>query len=600
MKRENAHQFVVFALEDGEFGFPVQEVREIVRPGQFTRVPLTPPYILGLTNLRGYILPVVDLRRRLGLLPRGVDDRSRLLVINNEAGNVGFLVDEVREVRFFEEENLEPPPETGETFEGFVKEVAKADGGERMVLILDTEKLVGRRAEELIKRSTGLMATGEPERREERSLREKRFLSFRLGQEEYAFPIEAVREIIRFRLMKDLPEAPPYVRGIITLRNHVLPIFDLRTLLGLPPLEEEARRKVQHLIRFFENLLDEVKNSSLPPLQDPFRCLLGAWLKERLENSRNEKEYALLTTLERAHLLFHQKLDEGERGEELDLLAEEILELLESLEELVARSYTEEQRILILEEKGRVFGLTVDRVEEVVNVPEEKIDPAPTDEPDLQAIAKIDGGRRLIFIFKIEGLLPLEDLEEYAAEGGAEMVSSPKIEENAELQLVTFNLGNEEYGIPIVQIQEINRLGRITRVPNTPEFVEGVTNLRGEVIPVIDLRKRFGIEARERDDRTRLVIVQISGKKTAFIVDWVNEVARLSKSDIEPPPPMLKTEVDLRFISGIAKVGEERMILILDVEEILSPEEKAELERMTASTEGGPSVSPELDFRVAE
>ena len=600
MKRENAHQFVVFALEDGEFGFPVREVREIVRPGQFTRVPLTPPYILGLTNLRGYILPVVDLRRRLGLPPREVDDRSRLLVLGSEVGNVGFLVDEVREVRFFEEENLEPPPETGDTLEGFVKEVAKAEGGERMVLILETEKLVGRREEELVRRSTGFMAAGEPERREERSIREKRFLSFRLGQEEYAFPIEAVREIIRFRLMKDLPEAPPYVRGLITLRNHVLPIFDLRTLLGLPPLEEEARRKVQHLIRFFENLLEEVKGSTASPLRDPFRCLLGAWLKERLENSRNEKEYSLLTTLERAHLLFHQKLAEGDRGEEFELLTEEILELLESLEEVVARSYTEEQRILILEERGRVFGLTVDRVEEVVNVPEEKIDPAPGDEPDLEAIAKMDGGKRLIFIFKTEGLLPLEDLEEYAAEGGAEMVPSPKTEENDELQLVTFNLGNEEYGIPIVQIQEINRLGRITRVPNTPEFVEGVTNLRGEVIPVIDLRKRFGIEARERDDRTRLVIVQIGGKKTAFIVDWVNEVARLSKKDIEPPPSMLEAEVDLRFISGIAKVGEERMIIILDVEEILSPEERAELERMSTSNEAGPSVSPELDFRVAE
>ncbi len=597
MATQRQQQLIVFGLGDSEFAFPVEDMQEIVRPGQFTRVPLTPEYILGLSNLRGQILTVIDLRRRLGLEPKEIDDHSRLLVLNLASGKVCFLVDEVREVRFFSEDELEPAPNTGEEIERFVKEVAKAEQGEKMVLILDSEKLVSHSWQEttsLQRASRVLESTAENP--EENKVCEKRFLSFRLGQEEYAFPIEGVREIIRYREIKEFPEAPAYMKGMITLRNQILPIFDLRALLGLPSLVEETKRRIQHLARFFEHLLKEIEDFR-PELGAPETCLLGAWIKERLETSRSEEEYTLLARLERLHHQFHESISAGK--EAWSPLAEKIFELLESLEGVAEKSSMEEQRILVLEERGRAFGLLVDRVEEVVNVPEEKIDSAPPEE-DLAAIIKLEEGRRLIFVLKHHKILPQKDLEEYVQQGGPEMNEEKDLQESEELQLVTFNLGDEEYGIPIVQIQEINRLGLITRVPNTPDFVEGVTNLRGEVIPVIDLRKRFGIRAREQDDRTRLVIVQINGKKTAFIVDWVNEVARFSKKNIESPPGMLEAEVDLHFISGIAKAGEERMILILDVEKILSPEEKRALNEMASSAEPkGEEVSEEL-FQIAE
>jgi purine-binding chemotaxis protein CheW len=150
--------------------------------------------------------------------------------------------------------------------------------------------------------------------------------------------------------------------------------------------------------------------------------------------------------------------------------------------------------------------------------------------------------------------------------------------ELSEIQLVTFMLGGEEYGVPISQIQEIDRLTKITKVPKSAPFMEGVTNLRGEVIPVLETRKRFELEGKAPDDRTRIMIVDLNGVKTGLVVDSVREVLNLAKKDIAPPPDALGSVGGLPFISGIGKVeAGQRIILLVDVEKILSRQEQAEL-----------------------
>jgi len=154
----------------------------------------------------------------------------------------------------------------------------------------------------------------------------------------------------------------------------------------------------------------------------------------------------------------------------------------------------------------------------------------------------------------------------------------------SEVQLVTFLLGEEEFGIPISQIQEIDRLGKITKVPNAARFIEGVTNLRGEVIPVLNTRRRFDLDLKPSDDRTRIIIVDIGGVKTGLIVDSVREVMNLAKKDIAPPPEAIGSGIDQQFISGIGKVdGGKRMIVLLDIEKILSRQERAQLEEVQAA-----------------
>lgn len=148
-------------------------------------------------------------------------------------------------------------------------------------------------------------------------------------------------------------------------------------------------------------------------------------------------------------------------------------------------------------------------------------------------------------------------------------------------QLIIFKLGEEEFGVEILQVVEIEKLDQgITRVPKAPIFVEGVINLRGEIIPIVDLRKRFGLVIRNIGFDSRVIIVDVSGNKVGMMVDEVVEVLRLKASLIDSAPDITKG-VDSYFLSGVAKVNE-RLIILLNLERALSSEETAEIGRMKA------------------
>lgn len=144
------------------------------------------------------------------------------------------------------------------------------------------------------------------------------------------------------------------------------------------------------------------------------------------------------------------------------------------------------------------------------------------------------------------------------------------------LQLVSFTIGQEEFGLNIQRIQEINRVVEITRVPNSPEFVVGVINLRGKVIPIIDLRRRFGFPPKESDKNTRIIVVELDNMVVGFIVDAVREVIRIPKSITEPPPPII-AGIGSEYIISVAKM-ENRLLILLDIERLLRDKEKQELE----------------------
>jgi purine-binding chemotaxis protein CheW len=144
------------------------------------------------------------------------------------------------------------------------------------------------------------------------------------------------------------------------------------------------------------------------------------------------------------------------------------------------------------------------------------------------------------------------------------------------LQLVSFLIGNEEYGVDILYVQEINRMIQITKVPNAPGFVDGVINLRGRVIPVIDLRSRLNIPKKEHDKNTRIIVVEVNNKTVGFIVDAVNEVLRIPKNITEAPPELV-SGVNSEYIKAVGKL-EDRLLILLDLEKILSTEQKAQLE----------------------
>jgi purine-binding chemotaxis protein CheW len=149
------------------------------------------------------------------------------------------------------------------------------------------------------------------------------------------------------------------------------------------------------------------------------------------------------------------------------------------------------------------------------------------------------------------------------------------------LQAVTFALGSEEYGVDIAQVQEINRMVTITHVPRAPQFMEGVINLRGQLIPIIDLRTRFGMERAERTKNTRIVVTEIGNKRIGMVVDSVSEVLRIPVEQIEDAPDLV-AGVDTEYIRGVGKMGD-RLIIMLDLGGVIYGSEKVELQKLEAA-----------------
>ena len=146
------------------------------------------------------------------------------------------------------------------------------------------------------------------------------------------------------------------------------------------------------------------------------------------------------------------------------------------------------------------------------------------------------------------------------------------------LQLVTFSIGSEEFGVDILKVIEIIRTMEITKVPKAPAFVEGVINLRGLVIPIIDLRRRFGLAEKAGDSDTRIIVIEINGMSVGFVVDSVSEVLRIPANTVEPAPPVV-AGVDSDYISDVGKL-EDRLLILLDLDKLLSADD---LESLGAS-----------------
>lgn len=149
------------------------------------------------------------------------------------------------------------------------------------------------------------------------------------------------------------------------------------------------------------------------------------------------------------------------------------------------------------------------------------------------------------------------------------------------VQVVSFHLGSEEYGVDIAQVQEIIRMVEITHVPRAPHFMEGVINLRGQLIPIIDLRTRFSMQRSEHTKSTRIVVTEIGSKRVGIVVDSVSEVINIPLEHVENAPDMI-AGVGTEYIQGVGKVGD-RLIILLDLTMVITGDEKQQLESVDTS-----------------
>ena len=246
----------------------------------------------------------------------------------------------------------------------------------------------------------------------------------------------------------------------------------------------------------------------------------------------------------------------------------------------------DDERCLVVRIGTKSVALRVDAVNQVLQAPKSSVEQTPTivagggaGRDQIRGIAKLDEGKRLIMLLDVGKLVSQSDLStiDKLADGKTEAgEASTAATEDDERQLVSFKVSEEEFAVDIMQVQEIVRLAKVTKVPHAPDFVEGVVNLRGNVLPVVDMRKRVHMATKDYNDATRVVVVDLHGKKTGIIVDAVSEVMAVRKRLIEPAPEIAKSTYGDQFIEGVGKLNNgERMFLLLRAEELLRDEQYA-------------------------
>jgi purine-binding chemotaxis protein CheW len=611
-------QLVTFLLKDEEFGFDIMSVQEIIRLPKMAKVPRTPAYVDGIANLRGVVLPVIDMRTRFGMERAEETDRTRVLVVDIDGVKTGLRVDRVKQVTRVMRSEIEPPPAAIRgTSSDYLEGVVKLDKGQRIVMALNAAHVCEIGVTRKTASTNGVAShsetgSGEPSGKSANADAEvQKMVTFRIAKEEFAFHMEHVREILRVQTPNQVPDVPDYVLGVLTVRGQILPVIDLRRLLQQRSLAEEFADSCRPLREEYERWIEQIEKVFASGSQAKVDSSLTEHLRKWLAET-NSSSQLLMEALAKARGLNEKVIkqlqvrtkhqEHGDRdavsacSEEVLTGGRETVAALHRFEQQIAQNIQEDQRIIVVDSEGFVLGLVVDHVHEVLNVPKNLMEPPPritsSDGMELSGVAKLDDGARLIMCLDVANLMKDQKLRD--VQGSAhDTVETEKKTGDAqkaaagqglsEIQLVTFMLGAEEYGVPISQIQEIDRLAKITKVPKAAEFIEGITNLRGEVIPVLDTRKRFDLEVKPSDDRTRIIIVDLGGVKTGLVVDSVREVLNLATKDIAPPPEAIGSGIDQHFISGIGKVDAgKRMIVLLNVERILSRDEQRHLSEVTA------------------
>jgi purine-binding chemotaxis protein CheW len=254
---------------------------------------------------------------------------------------------------------------------------------------------------------------------------------------------------------------------------------------------------------------------------------------------------------------------------------------LRAMFSLGARDLDEKSRIVVLTSGAESVGVIVDAVSEVLRVPKSAVDAVPSlllregNLAEISSICKLESGKRMVSIVTArqlfhhasiqEVLESMHESEQASAESAEEIDSAVEDDE----QVVVFRLDKEEFGVPVASVQEIVRIpDQLIRVPRAPSFVEGVVNLRGTILPVIDLRSRLGLPALERCDTQRIMVFLIQGIRTGFIVDQVAEVLRLPKSAIELAPAL--SEEQSRVLSRMANLEKQkRMLQLIELDHLM-------------------------------
>jgi purine-binding chemotaxis protein CheW len=481
--------YVTFDMAGQRYAFPMRRVQEIIRMPAVVRVPLGPPSLEGLANLRGRVLPVISLRLCCSMELTGHDETTRVIVVDGGVP-LGFVVDRVSSVISIDPQHVEP----AEAVQSMVRSdvlvgVIKSDDG-RMTTVLDVDRLIGSQFSRLSQRTareTGATAGTTAGRDGAGDLDDTlELVSFAVEGQEYALPIDQVQEIVQAPAsVSHVPNAGSRVLGVIDLRGRLLPVVSLRRVFGLPETPLEPRN-----------------------------------------------------------------------------------------------------RIVVVAVDGGVVGVVMDTVREVLRVPHQLVAPLPSvvagagRKTEVESVCRLEDGKRLVSVLSVSRMFDSPEVRDEIAgyragdrETAGDQDGVADDGRGDEELFVVFRLDGEEYAVDVDAVQEIIRVpAALIHVPKSYDFVEGLVNLRGTVLPVVDLRTRLGLGRSERDERQRIVVLIIGGARTGFIVDSVAEVARVGRTVPEPAPELSAEQA--RVVSRVANLpGRQRMLLLVQVDQLLAAEQ---------------------------
>jgi len=479
-------QLVTFTLDSVEFGLDIDRVQEITPRSGITPVPGAPSFVLGVVNLRGIIIPVLDSRLRFHLAPADPTPRTRIIILNLAGQPTGLQVDSVAEVVRLEDFTIrETPPLVAGVRSDYLAGMVTV--GSRLITLINLDKILDSsefsQRELLLEGNSGSPAFGGvgSDASQEQVENEIPYVTFSMGRESFGINLQLVEEIIELPPVTKVPDAPEYVMGVICLRDQVLPLLDFIQLL---PVEDEG-------------------------------------------------------------------------------------------------SIVHREMVILLSFGEARIGIAVDTIQEIIRVRDEDVLPPPHTLSESEA-AKFEGvvvrSDRMVSLLRVLDVIAGEDQEKIAAMGTTltERRAHETVVENFDLPLVVFRLGDEAYSLRLHEVREIIMAGLVTPVPRAPSFIDGVLNLRGEVMPVIDLRDRFGLPRKERTSLSRIIITPIGGVFTGLVVDSVEEVKNVDQRRLEEPPRVTAAGANA-YITKVART-EAGVVFLLDIQQLLTDTEGRQLE----------------------
>jgi purine-binding chemotaxis protein CheW len=483
--------FVTFDMAGERYAFPMQRVQEIIRMPAVVKVPLGPPSLEGLANLRGRVLPVVSLRLCCAMDQTEHDETTRVIVVDGGVP-LGFVVDRVSSVISIDPQQVESAESVQSTVNSDVLVGVIKSGEGEMTTVLDVDRLIGSQFTRLASpnrsgRDSSAVAGVSAENDVDADLDDTlELVSFAVEGQEYALPIDQVQEIVQApESVSHVPNAGSRVLGVIDLRGRLLPVVSMRRVFGLPvtPLEPQ-------------------------------------------------------------------------------------------------------NRIVVVSIDGGVVGVVMDTVREVLRVPHQLVAPLPSvvagegRKTEVESVCRLEDGKRLVSVLSVNRMFDSpevrSEIEGYRQEDEPDMPDEDSSADDGrgdEELFVVFRLDDEEYAVDVDAVQEIIRVPEaLIRVPKSYDFVEGLVNLRGTVLPVVDLRTRLGLGRTGRDERQRIVVLIIGGVRTGFIVDSVAEVARVGRNVLEPAPELSAEQA--RVVSRVANLpDQQRMLLLVQVDQLLAADQ---------------------------